>query len=199
MSSWKSPWGSVGEASMSPRRSVTTNVLPSRMPTVSVVIRVPPRDGRIAKRCRAVSPPRAVPGRRTSPRRKAVNRLCCPDRTAPNSSEVHSTRQSGRPVVWSSARRPWCSRMSHCSLLSSVNRYRTVAACSLGGRMGAQEVAPTASAGCHASWRFLSGVLAGSALSVTTRHVGWSCGDEAPYRQCLSIDAVCSRIDETLW
>src|SRR6185503_19098291 len=38
VSLWKRPWVSVGDASTSPRRSLTTNVLPSKMLTVESAI-----------------------------------------------------------------------------------------------------------------------------------------------------------------
>ena len=73
MSNEKRPVGSVSDASMSPRASLTTNVLPSRILTRSSLMPVPP-SGRAGRGRRA----RCRPRRATVPRSIAANGFALP-------------------------------------------------------------------------------------------------------------------------
>ena len=126
MSNEKRPVGSVGDASMSPRASLTTNVLPSRILTSPSLIERAPAAG--AASGAGAGPPgpgksrwnsmssRGLPAISTAPRRAAAIAFTSPRTMRSNSAAVVRTEQSAGPRSRETSTFPW----------STVTRQRRI-------------------------------------------------------------------------
>ena len=118
------PVGSVSDASMSPRSSLTTKVLPSRIltcPSLNFMLLASPGPGRIRWNSMRSS---ASPSHTSSPRSIAAIAFTRPEVTPSNNFFELRTRHVGSIASRDTAIFPWSSASTHVSTWSPSDRSK---------------------------------------------------------------------------